>query len=108
MTEPVLIALIGTTAALGGSLIGGILTYRATKQGNLIRRRTAQLIRAYEDIAAFHRLEARYIGYLASPERTAESWKKQVRREQADANEATPGEDATDRACKRRIAELIS
>jgi hypothetical protein len=106
MTDSVLNAVIGACGVLIGGIIGAISSYLTTSTGRLMKRRTDELLRAYEDIGAFHRLEARYIKHLASTEKNAESWKRRVRREQSEAGESTPGESATDLQTRRRIAEL--
>lgn len=99
---------IGGGFAIVGSLITGWLTYVSSvrkRETELYRR---HLIQAYEDIAAFHRLEERYVEKLAEiePSKTPVGWKRSVRREQMLANIQTPSKDATARYADHEVQRL--
>jgi hypothetical protein len=96
----------GGVLTLFGSLVTGWFTYRAAARERELERYKRQLIQAYKDVAAFHRLEERYTNALETPDRSAEAWKREIRRQQADEQFGTPSEDATWRKCEQRVSDL--
>ena len=106
---PVVIGgVIGGGFAIVGSLITGWLTYVSSVRRRETESYRRQLIQAYEDIAAFHRLEQRYSEKLAEiePSKTPVGWKRGVRREQMLANIQTPSKDATARYADQEVLRL--
>jgi hypothetical protein len=100
---------VGGAFTLLGSVVTGWFTYRAAVRSRESERYKRQLIQAYKDIAAFHRLEERYTNALEaveSPQRSAEAWKRDIRRQQAEEQFSTPSEDATWRKSEQRVSEL--
>jgi hypothetical protein len=61
---------------------------------------------AYEDIAAFHRLESRYTDELAKHSDTAQAWKLRIREAQRDEGIATPSPNATANKVTEHINSL--
>mgnify|MGYP006196984843 CR=1 FL=1 len=92
--------------AIIGSLVTGWFTYISAakqKEAELYKRR---LVQAYRDIASFHRLEDRYTKALETASKTAESWKREVRKKQRDEGFNSPSEDATAQKAEQRLSEL--
>lgn len=97
---------VGGLFTLLGSAVTGWFTYRAAVRQRELERYKNELGRALRNVAAFHRLEERYTQALASSERTAESWKREIRRQQAEAELPTPSESGTWRISEQRITDL--
>jgi hypothetical protein len=108
MSDSLLSVLVGGGLAIVGSAVTGFLTYVATVRQRETESYKHRLIQAYGDIAAFHRLEERYVQKLAAamPSTTAESWKRNVRREQRRADVLTPSPDATAQKAEQYIQKL--
>ena len=106
MSEAMLIAVVAGSFSIVTSLITTFTTLSARRSNQRWQRRTAELIRTYRDIAAFHRLEGLYTEALATEERSAESWKKSVRRELRESGHDSPSERATTLESEQRIARL--
>jgi hypothetical protein len=106
MSEGLTLALVAGGFAVLGSLVTGWFTYiTAVKQGQSERYKR-KLLQAYGDIAAFHRLEERYTRALETDERSAESWKREMRRRLRDEGFSSPSDEATVQKAEQRIAEL--
>ena len=69
MDQALLIAIVAGGSALGGSLITGIITLKTSVSQKKIESYKRRLIKSYQDIAAFHRLEEEYLGILESEEK---------------------------------------
>ena len=99
-------ALLPGGCAIAGSAITGWFTYSATASQNKSERYKRELIRAYKDIAAFHRLEERYTQALSSDAKTAESWKREVRKSLRLDRFDTPSDGASANGALARISEI--
>lgn len=106
MTETLTLGLVAAGSVLGGSIVTGWFTLRASVNQREALRNKRRLIQALRDVAAFHRLEERYTKALASEQKSPESWKREVRRQQFEDNLSTPSEDGTARKAEQRILEL--
>jgi hypothetical protein len=106
MNETVLLAVLTGGCALLGSAITGYFTLLAAVKQREIERYKRKLVQAYKDIAAFHRLEERYTRALESETKTAEAWKRELRKQQRDEGFDSPSEDATAQKSDQRRAEL--
>ncbi|MGB7420810.1 MAG: hypothetical protein WA917_02910 [Comamonas sp.] len=106
MSEAVTLAIVAGVSAIAGSAITGWFTYLSAVRQREAERYKRRLLRTYKDIAAFHRLEERYTNALATESKSAESWKREMRRLQSAENFATPSEDATARKAEQHISEL--
>ncbi len=106
MSESLTIALVAGGFAIIGSIVTGLFTYiSATKQKEADRYKQ-RLVQAYRDIASFHRLEERYTKALETTSKSAESWKREVRKNQRDEGFNSPSEDATAQKAEQRLSEL--
>lgn len=108
MSDTLILAIVASTSAILGSFVTGWFTYRAAVKQREAERFKRKLIQAYKDIAALHRLEERYTVALAktSGERSAESWKREVRKALRDDGFASPSDDATAQRAEQRASEL--
>jgi hypothetical protein len=106
MSESLIVALVAAGSAVLGSAVTGWFTYISAARARDTERYKRRLVQAYSDIAAFYRLEERYTKALESDARTAESWKREVRRKLRDEGGNSPSEDATAQRAEQRIAEL--
>ena len=106
MTEPLLVGFIAAAAAIGGSIVTGWFTYAAAMKQLKAEKYKRKLIRSLKDVAAFHRLEARYTEALQSESKSADAWKREIRRKQSDDGFDTPSQDATSREAERQLAAL--
>lgn len=106
MSETLTIALVAGGFAIIGSAVTGWFTYISTVKQREADRYKRRLIQAYKDIASFHRLEERYIKVLETELKSAESWKREVRKSQRDAGFSSPSDEATLRQSERRLEEL--
>ncbi len=107
-SQQILLVLVAGGLALLGSLITGLITFHTAARLREAERNRRSLVRAYRDIAAFHRLEEHYAEELAlaSTSRTAEAWKKLLRRKLRDRGFASPTDKATAHYAEARIEEL--
>ena len=108
MNDTVILAIVASTSAILGSFVTGWFTYRAAVKQREAERFKRKLLQAYIDIAALHRLEERYTAALAhaSADRSAESWKREVRRTLRDDGFASPSDDATSQRAEQRAREV--
>lgn len=106
MSESLFIAIVAVLGTIAGSVATGIFTLYAARRSKEFEKIKERLIICYEDIASFHRLEDRYLLALATSERKAESWKRNIRKQQANDGYPTPSKDATWRECARKIKQL--
>lgn len=107
MSNEIIIACIAAGAALLGSLGTCAFSYLITIKHKKISRYKHRLIQAYEDIAAFHRLEEAYTQKLTTTQgSTAEAWKRNTRKLQASAGFRTPSKEATARNAEQQITGL--
>ena len=93
MNESLLFVGISGAVAIMASLITGWFTYTASTSYKETERLRAQLNRALKDMAAYQRLEERYISALATDEKPAESWKRHIRKAMRGDGEASPSEE---------------
>jgi hypothetical protein len=106
MRESIMGALIAVGGVIAGAIITGIFSYFGARQTKKIESYRNQLRVAYRDIAAFHRLEDRYLTALADNERTKESWKRDIRKQQFDAGFPIPSKHATAREAEDKLEQL--
>lgn len=106
MTEGITIAAIAVIGTIFGSVTTGVFTLFATQRARELVKLKQRLKIAYQDIAALHRLEERYVDQLATEEKTAESWKRQIRKQLEGQGHSAPSKNATARECERRLQEL--
>jgi hypothetical protein len=106
MSEPIIVALVAVGGVIAGAIITGVLSYYSTQQTKRLDSYKSQLRQAYKDISAFHRLEDRYATALAKYDRTKESWKRDIRKQQADDGFATPSKHATAREAEEKWEQL--
>ncbi|PPE74926.1 hypothetical protein C3942_04410 [Solimonas fluminis] len=106
MSEGLTLALVAGGFAVLGSLVTGWFTYITSVKQEQSERYKRRLLQAYADIAAFHRLEERYTRALETEDRSAESWKREMRRRLRDEGFGSPSEEATAQKAEQRIAEL--
>jgi len=106
--KQILPVLVGGGLTLLGSLITGLITFYTAARLRDSERNKRSLVRAYRDIAAFHRLEERYAEELAqaSTSHTADAWKKLLRRKLRDQGFASPTNKATAHYAEAQIEEL--
>ena len=96
-------SLVAAAAALLGSLITGALTYAAAARQRDLDRNKRKLERTLRDVAAFHRLEERYIEELAKHGKTAFAWKREIRKQLRDDGFESPSEEATSARAERSL-----
>ena len=106
MSETLTIALVAGGFAIIGSVVTGWFTYISAVKQREADHYKRRLVQAYKDIASFHRLEERYTKALETASKSAESWKREVRKNQRDENFATPSDDATSQRSEQRLSEL--
>jgi hypothetical protein len=106
MSDMLEAAFIAGGAAVTGSFVTGWFTYMASVRQREAERYKRRLIQAYKDIIAFYRLEELYTKELTSEERTAESWKRDMRKKLRDSGNGSPSEEATSQRCEQRLQEL--
>lgn len=106
MTEALTLGLVAAGSVIAGSIVTGWFTLRAAVDQRDAARNKRRLVQAYRDVAAFRRLEERYTKALASDSKSADAWKRDVRKQQSEEGVATPGEDATARKAEQRILDL--
>lgn len=106
MAENYFVAMIAVLGTVAGSVVTGFFTRTTAKRSKDFEKQRQRLKTAYHDIAAFHRLEERYLRALESPDKTSESWKREIRRSLADEGYATLSKEATWRECERRLEQL--
>jgi hypothetical protein len=107
MTHELNIALIAGGFAILGSLVTGWFTYASSASQKDLQRYKRRLVQAYQDIAAFHRLEERYTSALSTTEKSADVWKREIRKALRDDNYSSPSEDATVTKAEGRLKDLI-
>lgn len=105
--QQIWLALIVGGLTIFASLITGMITFLTAARLRDAERNKRSLIRAYRDIAAFHRLEKYYTEELARicVSVSAESWKKQIRRNLRE-HHPTPSDKATAHYAETRVEEL--
>jgi hypothetical protein len=106
MGENLSIAVIAGGFCILGSMVTGFFTFFSsvkTKETELYKRR---LIRTYNDIIAFHKLEEKYIQVLATEEKSAQAWKREIRKALREEGCDSPSKDATALEAERRLKEL--
>lgn len=106
MNESLILALVAGGFAILGSLVTGLFTYISAVKQRETERYKRRLVQAYKDIASFHRLEERYTKMLETKEKSAESWKRELRKRQRDEGFNSPSDEATAQRFEQRIAEL--
>jgi type II secretory pathway pseudopilin PulG len=107
VSEPIVVALVAVVGVIAGAIITGVLNYYSTQQTKKVDSYKSQLRQAYKDISAFHRLEERYVTALAKyDDRTKDSWKRDIRKQQADDGLATPSKHATAREAEEKLEQL--
>ena len=106
MNESIIIALIAGGFAIIGSAVTGAFTYYATEHQRETERYKRYAIRALRDVIAFYRLEQQYTDALATESKTAEAWKREIRKHLRDDGFDSPSQDATIQKCSQRIADL--
>lgn len=106
MSESLTLALIASGSAIVGSLVTGWFTYFAAVRQREAERYKHRLVQAYKDIASFHRLEERYTQSLQTESKSADAWKREVRKKQRDDGFESPSEDATAQKSLQRLTEL--
>lgn len=120
MSEQIQITLLMGGFTLLGAVITGIAAWLSarfqyardrTREDLTASRR--ELLHSLGDVAAFHKLEQRYTLLLSNLARTegesaksAEAWKREVRRTVRAEGFATPSNSATDHQARSRIIEL--
>lgn len=107
-SQQVWLTLIVGGLTLLASLITGAITFLTAVRLRDVEKNKRDLFRAYRDIAAFHRLEECYAAELAqvSGSRTAESWKRELRRRLREQGFGSPSDKATARHAETRIEEI--
>ena len=106
MSESIIIALVAGGSAIAGSIVTGGFTYVAAVRQRQTERYKRYAIKAPKDVIAFYRLEERYTNALATESKTAEAWKREMRRRLREEGFDSPSEEATIQKCSRRIVEL--
>lgn len=106
MNDSLTIALVAGGFAIIGSVVTGWFTYISAAKQREADRYKRRLAQAYKDIASFHRLEDRYTKALETESKSAESWKREVRKSQRDEGFNSPSDDATAQKAEQRISEL--
>ena len=106
MGEGLILALVAGGFAVAGSIVTGWFTFAAAARQNELESYRKRLRQAYQDVAAFHRLEERYLVQLANPSRSAEAIKREVRRQLREEGFQSPSEDATVKKAEQRLSEL--
>lgn len=106
MSEQILVALVVGACTILGSLTTGIITYFSTSQAKKLNLYRGRLHCALRDVAAFHRLEARYTRLLETEEKSTHSWKREVRKAQREAGFDTPSSEATSTKAEEQIKAL--
>lgn len=99
-------ALLAGGCAIAGSAITGWFTYAATASQKKSEQYKRELTRTYKDIAAFHRLEERYTQELATADKSAEAWKREVRKALRSEGFDSPSDGATVTGAMARISEI--
>ena len=107
-TQQVWLALIAGGLTIAGGLVTGIITSLTAIRLREVAKLKRDLVRSYRDVAAFHRLEERYAEELAqiSTSRTAEGWKRELRRRLREHGYPSPTNKATAHYAETRIEEL--
>ena len=106
MSETLTIALVAGGFAIIGSAVTGWFTYISAVKQREADRYKRRLVQAYKDIASFHRLEERYTKALETESKSAESWKREVRKNQRDEGFSSPSDEATSQKSEQRLSEL--
>ncbi len=106
MTEAMIVAVIAGSFSILSGLIAAVTTVSSRRSRERWESLTSELVRAHEDVAAFHRLEEMYTDALATDERSARSWKLEIRQQLRDTGHSTPGQGATAHRSAQRIARL--
>ena len=104
---------IWLTLIVGGltifaSLVTGSITFLTAARLREAERYKRDLLRAYGDIAAFHRLEQCYAQELArnSGASTPESWRREIRKKLREEGFSTPSDKSTAHRADMEAAEL--
>jgi len=106
MTSETTTSLIVAGAAITGSFITGWFTYTSCTSQKKNERIKGRLKKCLQDIAAYHRLEQKYIEALATPQKSAEAWKREMRKSLRIDGYSSPSEEATALTAERSIEEL--
>lgn len=106
MSEILLTTVISAAAAIFGSAVTGFFTLRAATREIELEKSKRELSKALRNVAAFHRLEEAYADALATDERTALAWKREIRKRQRDRGYESPSDEATSLKSDRRISEI--
>lgn len=106
MNSDIWVAVVACVAAILGSVVTGWFTLTASSSQKDLQRFKKQLVKAYEDIAAFHRLEEKYTARLADESKSADAWKREIRRELRSDGFNSPSEEATTARAEFKIQEL--
>lgn len=106
--QQVWLALIAGGLTIAGGLVTGIITSLTAIRLREFAKLKRDLVRAYHNVAAFYRLEERYAEELAqiSTSRTAEAWKRELRRKLREQGYPSPTDKATAHYAEARIEEL--
>lgn len=106
MSEALTLALVAGGFAVLGSLVTGWFTYISAVKQRQTERYKRKLLQAYADVAAFHRLEERYTRALETEGKSAEAWKREMRRRLREDGFSSPSDEATVQKAEQRIAEM--
>lgn len=107
-SQQVWLALIVGGLTVAGGLVTGLITSHTAIRLREVEKLKRDLVRAYRDVASFHRLEDHYANELAqiSTSRTAEAWKRELRRKLREQGFSSPSDKATAYYAEARIEEL--
>lgn len=106
MSDTLAIALVAGGCTIVGGAVTGWFTYLSAAKQRETERNKRRLIQAYKDVASFHRLEERYTAELQTDTKSAEAWKREIRKKLRDEGFNSPSDDATAQKSDKRIAEL--
>lgn len=106
MDDTLTAGLIGAIGALCGSLITAAATYFSVDYTKKLERDRQSLLKCWRNISAFYDLERRYTEALAQPGKTAETWKRDIRKQQRADDRLTP--DLTELDANNQITRLSS
>ena len=106
MSEAMLVAIVAGIFALVSGLVSASAALAARHSKKKWEATIAELIRTHRNVSAFHRLEELYGEALATPERTAKSWKKSIRLKLRDSGYKSPTKGATSLESEQRIERL--
>ena len=101
MNESIANALIGSAGAVVGSIITVAFTYRSTRQAQQAESNRLSLLKCWRNIAAFYDLEKRYVEVLKNSDKSAESWRREIRKQQRDDARLNP--DVTEADANKQI-----